>query len=242
VNDPTHLQEGHVGLFGSRNDEQDERPVEDDSMAGRTATALVGKLMDVGLDGLGPLDSAGKVVDDALEEEENDPERAIDRICRTHIRMAAAGGFATGVGGLFTLPVALPANIVEFYVLATRMVGSLASIRGYDVTRPEVRSAVLLTLVGADSDDLLRKAGVTGGGRLAQVALKRLPDAAMMVINKGVGFRLATQLGAKTLGRLGRAVPLAGGVIGAGLDGYLMNRIADNAREEFPLRAQLTQG
>jgi len=132
--------------------------------------------------------------------------------------------------------VSLPANIVEFYVLATRMVGSIARIRGYDLTRPEVRAAVMLTLVGADSQDLLAKAGVAGSGRLAQVAMQRLPKAAVMVINKGVGFRLATKMGARSLSKFTRAVPVVGGAIGAGLDSFLMHRIADQARQEFPAR------
>lgn len=208
----------------------------EESMTTRTAQALVDKLMDIGMDGLGPLDSVQEVVADARREHP-DRERAIDAICRKHIKAAAGGGFVTGVGGLFTLPVALPANIVEFYVLATRMVASVATVRGYDITRPEVRSAVLLALVGADSQELLRKAGVPTTGRLAQLAMKNLPQTAIMMINKGVGFRIVTQLSARTLGRLGRAVPLAGGLIGAGLDGWLMNTIADHAREEFPPRA-----
>jgi hypothetical protein len=36
------------------------------------------------------------------------------------------------------------------------------------------------------------------------------------------------------LSKLGRGVPLAGGVVGAALDGYLMKQIADHARREFP--------
>lgn len=226
-----------MGLFGSNDQStESEAEVEESSLTARTANAVVAKLMDVGLDGLGPLDPVTTVVQEATAKAD-DAEDAIDQICRTHIKMAATGGFITGVGGLLTMGVALPANIAEFYVLATRMVGSIASIRGYDLDREEVRAAVMLTLVGADSEDLLRKAGVTGGGRLAQVAMQRLPKAAVMVINKGVGFRLATQLGGKTLGRLGRAIPVAGGVIGAGLDGYLMNKIADHARKEFPVKA-----
>lgn len=234
-----------MGLFGFGKDDDAkdvhaQHQIEEDSVTARTATAIVRKLMDVGLDGLGPLDPAEDVVQEALNDHK-DPEKAIDAICRSHIRMAATGGFVTGFGGLLTMGVALPANIIEFYVLATRMVGSTAMIRGYDIHRPEVRTAIMLTLVGADSEDLLRRAGITGGGRMAQVALQRLPQAALMVVNKGVGFRLATQLGAKTLGRFGRAVPVAGGFIGAGLDGYLMNRIADHGRVEFPVRSSLEQ-
>jgi hypothetical protein len=157
-------------------------------------------------------------------------------VVKHHLKLAAAGGFVTGVGGLFTLPVALPANVISFYVLAARMVGSVASMRGYDITTEATRTAVVLTLLGADADDLLRKAGVVGGGTMSSIAVNRLPRAAAMVINKGLGFRLATGLGARSLGRLGRAVPLAGGVIGAGLDVYLMKKLADTVRAEFPQR------
>ena len=227
-----------MGLFGIGKDKEPEaaQAVEESGAAAKMANALVSKLMDVGIDGLGPLDSVAKVVDEA-KADKGDGEKAIDSIVRSHLKMGAAGGFVTGVGGLFTMTISLPANIVGFYVLATRMVGSIAKIRGYDLDKPEVRTAVLLTLVGADSQDLLAKAGVTGGGRLAQVAIQRLPKAAVMVINKGVGFRLATQLGSKTLSRWTRAIPVAGGFVGAGLDGYLMNKIADHARREFPARA-----
>lgn len=228
-----------MGLFG-RN-KQESEAVEEAGVAAKTANAIVGKLMDIGIDGLGPLDSAAEVVSQARKEHA-DPEDAIDAIAKSHVRLSAAGGFVTGAGGLLTMGVALPANIIEFYVLATRMVTSIASLRGYDIERAEVRSAVMLTLVGADSQDLLRRAGVTGAHRLSQVAIQRLPKAAVMVINKGVGFRLATQLGGKTLGRLGRAVPVFGGVVGAGLDGYLMRRIADHAREEFPSRSTALEG
>lgn len=227
-----------MGLFGIGKDEEPEaaEAVAEAGIGAKTANAVVGKLMDVGIDGLGPIDSVARVVDEALEEARGDAETAITRIVRSHIRMGAAGGFLTGIGGFVTMIASMPANIAGFYVLATRMVGSIAQIRGYDLTRPEVRTAVLLTLVGADAQDLLAKAGVVGTGKLASVAMQRLPKAAVMIINKGVGFKLATQLGSKSLSRLGRFVPVVGGGIGAGVDGFLMNRIADHARREFPSR------
>lgn len=232
-----------MGLFGSGKDQGPEgaEEVAEAGVGAKTANAIVGRLMDIGIDGLGPLDSVAEVVAAAMAERKDNREKAITDIVRSHIRLGAAGGFVTGIGGFVTMIASMPANIAGFYVLATRMVGSIAQIRGYDLNRPEVRTAVLLTLVGADSQELLAKAGVAGGGKLASVAMKRLPKAAVMVINKGVGFKLATQLGSKSLSRLGRFVPVVGGGIGAGIDGFLMNRIADHAREEFPPRA-LTEG
>ncbi|WP_406830318.1 EcsC family protein [Pedococcus sp. KACC 23699] len=206
---------------------------EDSGVFTSTVTGLIENLLDVGIDGKGPFDSAQKVAD-AKRSERPDAEDAIDAVVRGHLKLAAAGGFVTGLGGFITLPVALPANVLEFYIVATRMVGSIASLRGYDIKQPEIRSAVLLTLVGADADDLLKKAGVMSTGRLSNLAAQRLPGPALMVVNKAVGFRLLSTVGKKSLVRLGRGVPVIGGVMGAGLDSYLLKRIADHARHEFP--------
>ena len=205
--------------------------------ANRLATGLIERLLDVGIDGAGPFDSAQHVADVATGEQP-EPDAAIDKIVRSHLKLAAAGGFLTGFGGIMTMTVALPANVIEFYLLATRMVAAVATVRGYDIRRGEVRTAVLLTLVGADSDDLLKKAGVVTSGRLANLASQRLPGPALMAVNKGVGFRLASQLGKKSLSRFGKAVPVVGGAVGAGLDTYLLHRIADHARHEFPPKAR----
>jgi len=208
----------------------------DDATAG-AATKMIERLMDVGIDGRGRFASAQKVADMAIAEHP-DVEGAIGATVRAHLLLGAVGGFVTGLGGFITMSVALPANVLEFYLVATRMVATIASIRGYDIRRPEVRSAILLALVGADSDDLLMKAGYAGTGRLANLAAQRLPGPALMALNKGVAFRLLTRVGRKSVTRFGRAVPLVGGLVGAGVDTFLLTRIADHARREFPPRAR----
>lgn len=202
-------------------------------------TDLVERLLDVGIDGAGPFSSARAVAQSATGSASG-PEAAIKTIVRRHVATGAAGGFATGFGGLFTMPIALPANVIEFYLTATRMVAAIAHVRGYDLDSPQIRTAVLLTLVCADADDLLRKAGLVGGlgagGRLTSLAVQRLPGPALMMINKAIGFRIVSQAGRSALSRLGKGVPVVGGAIGAGLDAYLLKRIADNAKAEFPRR------
>jgi hypothetical protein len=219
--------------------EQAQAGRQDSGMFGGAVAGFIENLLDTGIDGRGPFDSAQKVAD-VRRAEKPDAEEAIDAVVRSHLKLAAAGGFVTGLGGFITLPVALPANVLEFYLLATRMVAATAALRGYDIKQPEIRSAILLTLVGADSDDLLKKAGVMSTGRLANLAAQRLPGPALMVVNKAVGFRLLSTVGKKTLARFGRGVPVIGGVLGAGLDGYLLKRIADHARHEFPPRNRAT--
>jgi hypothetical protein len=202
------------------------------------ATRLAEHLLDVGMDGRGPFSSARRVAQVAMGEH-HDTERAIDAIVRSHLRLAAVGGFVTGLGGFVVMPIALPANVLEFYLVATRMVAGIASTRGYDIGKPGLRSAVLLALVGADADDLLRKAGHIRTGPLANLAVQRLPGPVLLAVNKGVGFRLLTQFAKKSMEKFGRSVPLVGGLVGAGLDAYLLNRIAEHAREEFPPKVHL---
>ncbi|GAB94351.1 hypothetical protein BJY21_004104 [Kineosphaera limosa] len=228
-----------MGIFDflGKDEQPAQQPVprqEPEGALANAASGLVQRLLDVGIDGKGTFDSAGQVAQTASGRHA-DQEKAIADIVKEHTKLAAAAGFVTGLGGFITLPVALPANVVGFYLLATRMAASIAAVRGYDVDKPSVRSAILLSLVGADAGDVLQKAGYAGAsGRLATFATQRLPGPLLMAVNKGVGFRVLTQLGRKSLTKLGRGIPLAGGALGAGLDSFMIRRIADHVRKEFP--------
>lgn len=209
-------------------------PAVDENAGSQAVSKLVTMVLDLGLDGRGPFDPAAQVAEEALREK-GSVDEAINSIARGTMLRGGIGGFVTGVGGFVTMPVALPANVLEFYVQATRMVGAIAILRGYDVEDERIRTAVLLTLVGSKSEDVLKKAGMaTGGGRLATFALRGMPPAALMVLNKAVGFNLLRGAGTKALGRLGRGVPVAGGFVGGGIDAYMMKKIADHAMKEFP--------
>lgn len=190
---------------------------------------LVQRVVDLGIRGGGPLDPAVDVAEAALREADG-PEAALDRLVRQHVRLAGVEGFATGLGGLLTLPVALPANVVAFYALATRLAAAVAHVRGYDLDDARVRAAVLDSLVGAGA----ALPAAAGGGLLSRTVLRGLPTPMRMAVNKGVGFRVLGQTGARVAGRLGRFVPVAGGVVGAGSDAWLMRGIGSRAREDFP--------
>ncbi len=204
------------------------------------ANSLVERLLQTGFDGKSRFDSAHEIARSALQDNGGDPERAVDAVIATHRKLAASAGFVTGVGGLVTMPVAVPANVMGFYLLSTRMTAAIAAIRGYDIDQREVRSAVLLTLIGTDAGEVMKKAGLTATGGITGVATRKLPPAALMILNKAVGFRLASRLGGQVLARLGKSIPLAGGFIGAGVDLFLLNRIASNARDELTPRRSIT--
>ena len=77
----------------------------------------------------------------------------------------------------------------------------------------------------------------SASGRVTAFALKGLPPAALMMVNKAVGFRLLRGVSEKMLARFGRGVPFAGGLVGGGIDGFMMKKIADQAMKEFPPRS-----
>ena len=216
--------------------EQAQNP-EDPGLVGGAAVSLVTRLLESGIDGRGPLGSAEEVAADALAKT-GSPEKAVSRVVSNHVKLAAAQGFVTSLGGFITLPVSLPANVAGFYMVATRMTAAVAHLRGYDIGDHQIRSAVLLTLVGAESDYLLRKAGsVAPPSTMANLAAQGLPGPALMMVNKAVGFKILTQVGKTSLSRFGRAVPVIGGAVGAGLDGMLMKSVGKQALEEFPPRS-----
>ncbi|WP_370892396.1 hypothetical protein [Janibacter sp. GXQ6167] len=199
------------------------------------AASLVENLLQVGIDGKGPFDSASEVADAALAKHKGNADKAIKEVQRSHLKLVAGNGFITGLGGFIVLPVAMPANILGFYVVATRMAAAVAKLRGYDITDPAVRSAVLLSLVGADAAEILGKAGlVAPSGKVTSMALKQLPGPALMVVNKAIGFRLVTKAGSSALTRFGKYIPVVGGGIGASVDSWMYNQIATNVKQEFP--------
>lgn len=201
-----------------------------------TVTRLITRVLAVGIDGRGPFAGAARVADTARAKA-GTTEGAISEVISQHVRRGAAAGFATSIGGFLTLPVAIPVNVFAFYVLATRMVAAVAHLRNHDIASPEVRTLILLTLIGNNADDVLRRAGVpiaaSTGGVAGALVRNRLPKSALMVINKAVGFRILRSAGERTLSRLGRLVPIAGGILGAGMDGFLMRQIGRAARREL---------
>jgi hypothetical protein len=196
------------------------------------AEQLVSTIARAGLDGAGPWKGARQVADEIAGNASTRPQ-AVDRLVATHVRMAAVSGFVTGLGGLITLPVTVPADLSAFYVLSTRMVGGIAHLHGYDTTSEEVRSIVLVSLLGAGGTSLLSEAGVKLGTRTAKVALRAIPGKVLQDINRQVGFRLLTKAGTTGVINLSKFIPVAGGLAGAGVNFASIKGIASHARKNF---------
>lgn len=142
-------------------------------------------------------------------------------------------GFVTGLGGLITLPVAIPANISSVMYVQMRMIACIAKMGGYDVTSDQVQTMVYMCLTGTMMSDLVKIGLIKTGTKSLEAAIKKIPGAALVKINQKIGFRFITKFGEKGIINLGKMLPLAGGVIGGGVDVASTSIIAKNAIRMF---------
>ena len=146
---------------------------------------------------------------------------------------AGTSGFVTGLGGLITIPVALPANITSVIFVQIRMVAAVARIGGYDLHDDRVKTLVFVCLAGNSAKDILKTAGISIATAAAKGLIKQIPKTVIGQINKAVGFRLITKFGTKGAVNLGKAVPFIGGVLGAAMDAAATNAIGNVAIRTF---------
>jgi uncharacterized protein (DUF697 family) len=146
---------------------------------------------------------------------------------------SATSGFLTGVGGLITLPVAVPANITSVIFVQMRMVAAIAHMGGYDLKDDQVKTFVYVCLAGNGAKDILKNTGIQIGRKLAVTGIKKIPFEVIKKINQAVGFRLLTKFGEKGIINLSKMVPVAGGIIGGTVDAFATNTIGNLAKKMF---------
>lgn len=193
------------------------------------------------IDGIAHVSGAEALADEYLKSA-MDQETAIDSLVRWTIAQAGGAGFVAGLGGLITLPVAVPANFVSVTALQLRMVAAIAHIRGYDVRSEKVRTLALACLCGTGVTDALKDAGISVASKMAGNAINSLSGATLTKINQAVGFRLVTKAGTSGTVNLSKFIPLVGGVVSGGLDAATTYGIGSAARAIFtPLDPTTTE-
>ena len=182
--------------------------------------------------GIPGMDSAQELADSYMDKYDSDLEAAKALVRWQNVK-SGTSGFVTGLGGMITIPVALPANIMSVLYVQIRMIAALAIIGGNDVHDDRVKTMVLVCLAGDAARDVLKKAGVAAVTALGKGLIKQIPKALIGQINKAVGMRLITKFGTKGVINLGKAVPVLGGILGAAMDAAATNAIGNVAIRTF---------
>lgn len=193
---------------------------------------LLNWIADVGIDGFGILQSAEQVAEDHRSQTKN-VEDAIDSVILWRTTHAAGTGFVTGLGGIATLPITIPASMAASYALGANTAAAVAQLRGYDIRSDQVRTMILLCLIGEAGEAILRNAGIQIGNKVLKNLISQIPGKVLIEINKKIGFRLITKAGEKGVINLMKLVPIAGGVVGAGFDGWFVNTCGNTAKNIF---------
>jgi hypothetical protein len=184
------------------------------------------------LDGLPGFDSSVALAEKYLAGEGTVPVKA-SRLIRRQKTLAATSGFITGLGGFMTLPVVIPVNLASVLWIQVRMIAAVAHMGGYDLRDDKVKTMVLLCLAGNMAKDIVQEAGIVAGTRLTARLIAGIPEHALVQINERLGFKLISILGGKGIVDVGKAVPLASGLIGGAIDLAATTLVGKAARKAF---------
>lgn len=157
----------------------------------------------------------------------------IDALIRWQSGKSATSGFITGLGGIVTMPVTIPANLASVLYIQLRMLAAIAIMSGHDVKDDKVRATAYACLCGNAATNILKDVGIEVGKKFAEQGLKRLSYEVIKKINQKVGFRLLTKYGTKGVVNLSKAIPVVGGITGAVIDGASTSGVGKIAKKLF---------
>jgi EcsC protein family len=184
--------------------------------------------------GVPPLSSARDLAEEYRIDKSYDSDDArVRALIRWETTKNFTSGFITGLGGILTLPVNVPAALGAAWLIQSRLAAAIAIIYGHDISEDRVRTMVLLTLVGDAAINVLKDIGVKVGRKSFAQILEKIPGRVLIQINKQVGYRLMTKAGEEGIVNLTKAIPVAGGLVGGGFDAVFLSGCRQNRDENF---------
>jgi hypothetical protein len=212
-----------VGVFGAISGQVAKR------VAPTAGGGMVRAMLEKAIDGAGPVPGAAATGDAALRKAGGNTEDAIDALIAQHVKLSGAQGFLTNVGGILTMAATIPLNIAGLVLLQCHLAASILHVRGYDLSRPAVRDAVLVCLLESDARKTLSKSqGLTISPAALATADSR-PET-RDAIAQAVTTQLLTLVGGKQIAKfVARRIPVLGGAIGGAGDAWATRSIGRGA-------------
>ena len=193
---------------------------------------MIDTLYGYGLSGLPGQKTVYELGDEYLNRYE-DLEKASNKFINNQILKCTTSGFLTNIGGLITLPVAIPANITSVIYVQLRMIATLAYMGGLNPSDDEVQTLCYVALLGKGATDLLKQMGIQVGTKLTNNMIAKISGATLTKINRALGMRFITKFGEKGIINLGKGVPVVGGFIGGGFDFATTKTISKVSKDMF---------
>lgn len=195
--------------------------------------SLLNSLYDRAMDGVVGSKSVEDLANEYLEKANYDKEKAAKALVSNQVLKCTLSGAASGLGGLVTACVTLPANIVNVLYVQIRMIAAIAYIGGYDIKSDQVQTMVYAALIGKSVNQVAGEMGTKIATKVTTNIIKQIPRKALIKINKWIGFKLITKSGTKGVINLGKMVPFVGAAVGGTLDYAQTKFIARKAYDVF---------
>lgn len=175
------------------------------------------------IDGMAGNPSAKALADEFLQKEGGNVKAAAKRLIGMQKVLCGGAGFLTGVGGLITAVVAVPADIAGTVYMQLRMICAIAYMGGFDPENENVRSLVYACLAGVPTDKYIT----------TESDVYDIPIEVSREINREAMYRLLSKAGTRGAASIFKMAPILGGAIGAFLDVSIAGTVADNALKVF---------
>jgi len=181
-------------------------------------------------DGFPGADSAIELAQSYKEKYPSDKLKQANALINWQIAAGATSGFITGLGGLMTFPVSIPANLASVLFIQTRMIMSIAVIGGHDPKDDRVKTLVLSCLAGNAVKDILKEVGIEAGKKIILKTIAgQISQGTLTRVSRVVSFRLLAKFGTN----LGKLIPLIGGIIGGTMDAVWVASVGKIAKQIF---------
>lgn len=184
--------------------------------------------------GVGPLSSAESLAREYLDDKsyKSNAER-VDSLINWETSKNFTSGFITGLGGLLTLPVTIPASLGASWIIQARMAAAIARIYGHDISEERVQTVILMVIIGQDLKEVCKQAGIRIGTRFTYKMIEKIPGTILVKINQLIGFRLLTKAGERGIVNLTKMVPIVGGIVGGSFDAVTCRITGKAAKSAF---------
>ena len=203
------------------------------SLGKRMAPGITGpavrEILGRAIDGIGPVRGAAASANRALEQAGGDTEAAIGSVITAHMRLAGTQGFLTNLGGLVTMAVTAPTNLAAVALVECHLAATVLYLRGYDLSDPSVRDAVLVCLLDDDARRSLAKDAKVDVSPQALVTGRHGPEVRKLIARAVVGELVAGVGGKRLAAFAAKRIPVLGGAVGGAGDAWATRRVGREA-------------
>lgn len=128
-------------------------------------------------------------------------------------------GAISGLGGLITLPVSIPTDLICSWRIQASMAFSIAYVYGHTKDTTDLKTDLYLILAGNSAKEALKRIGIETSKAITKKAVEKYITRDIMVkIWKVVGQKIITKAGEKSLTSFMKMVPLVGAPVGFAFD------------------------